>query len=127
MEFYPDNIEYGLMLLGAYSRLNRRQEALDTIDTLQSGIPNAIKVFEELRRKGHKPVGIRLDSGDLLRSQHRPLSGRPWQRCQRGIGPVALQIGMTVRGTWHYPATGLPHLALRHGNAGRQAQGQAEP
>jgi nicotinate phosphoribosyltransferase len=38
---------------------------VDTIDTLHSGIPNAIKVFEELRRKGHKPVGIRLDSGDL--------------------------------------------------------------
>jgi nicotinate phosphoribosyltransferase len=38
---------------------------VDTVDTLQSGIPNAIKVFEELRRKGHKPVGIRLDSGDL--------------------------------------------------------------
>jgi nicotinate phosphoribosyltransferase len=38
---------------------------VDTIDTLGSGIPNAIKVFEELRRKGHQPVGIRLDSGDL--------------------------------------------------------------
>lgn len=38
---------------------------VDTIDTLQSGVPNAIIVFEELRRKGHKPVGIRLDSGDL--------------------------------------------------------------
>ncbi len=38
---------------------------VDTIDTLESGIPNAIKVFENLRRKGHKPVGIRLDSGDL--------------------------------------------------------------
>ena len=38
---------------------------VDTIDTLESGIPNAIQVFEELRRKGHKPVGIRLDSGDL--------------------------------------------------------------
>jgi nicotinate phosphoribosyltransferase len=38
---------------------------VDTIDTLQSGIPNAIRVFEELRRKGHEPVGIRLDSGDL--------------------------------------------------------------
>ncbi|MFN2154272.1 MAG: nicotinate phosphoribosyltransferase [Anaerolineae bacterium] len=38
---------------------------VDTIDTLQSGIPNAIKVFEELRRKGHQPIGIRLDSGDL--------------------------------------------------------------
>ncbi|MBN1285194.1 MAG: nicotinate phosphoribosyltransferase [Anaerolineae bacterium] len=38
---------------------------VDTIDTLESGVPHAIKVFEELRRKGHKPVGIRLDSGDL--------------------------------------------------------------
>jgi nicotinate phosphoribosyltransferase len=38
---------------------------VDTVDTLQSGLPNAIKVFEELRRKGHEPVGIRLDSGDL--------------------------------------------------------------
>jgi nicotinate phosphoribosyltransferase len=38
---------------------------VDTIDTLESGIPNAIRVFEELRQKGHQPVGIRLDSGDL--------------------------------------------------------------
>jgi nicotinate phosphoribosyltransferase len=38
---------------------------VDTIDTLGSGIPNAIKVFEGLRRKGHEPIGIRLDSGDL--------------------------------------------------------------
>ena len=38
---------------------------VDTINTLESGIPNAIRVFEELRRKGHRPVGIRLDSGDL--------------------------------------------------------------
>ncbi len=38
---------------------------VDTVDTLGSGVPHAIRVFEELRRKGHKPVGIRLDSGDL--------------------------------------------------------------
>lgn len=38
---------------------------VDTIDTLESGVPNAIKVFEELKRTGHEPVGIRLDSGDL--------------------------------------------------------------
>ncbi len=38
---------------------------VDTIDTLGSGIPNAITVFDELRSKGHEPVGIRLDSGDL--------------------------------------------------------------
>ena len=38
---------------------------VDTVDTLHSGVPHAITVFEELRRKGHAPVGIRLDSGDL--------------------------------------------------------------
>jgi nicotinate phosphoribosyltransferase len=38
---------------------------VDTIDTLESGLPNAIRVFEELVRRGHDPVGIRLDSGDL--------------------------------------------------------------
>ena len=38
---------------------------VDTFDTLKSGVPNAIKVFRKLRAAGHKPVGIRLDSGDL--------------------------------------------------------------
>jgi nicotinate phosphoribosyltransferase len=38
---------------------------VDTLSTLESGVPNAIRVFEELRRHGHLPVGIRLDSGDL--------------------------------------------------------------
>ena len=38
---------------------------VDTIDTLESGIPNAITVFKELRAEGHEPIGIRLDSGDL--------------------------------------------------------------
>ncbi len=37
---------------------------VDTIDTLESGVPNAIRVFEKLRRKGHRPAGVRLDSGD---------------------------------------------------------------
>lgn len=38
---------------------------VDTYDTLRSGIPNAIKVFNEMKAKGKKPLGIRLDSGDL--------------------------------------------------------------
>ena len=38
---------------------------VDTYDVLKQGIPNAIKVFDELKEKGYKPVGIRLDSGDL--------------------------------------------------------------
>ena len=48
-ETFPDNA----LLLG------------DTYDTLRSGVPNAITVFRELKAKGHKPTGIRLDSGDL--------------------------------------------------------------
>ena len=38
---------------------------VDTYDTLKSGVPNAIRVFEQLRARGHEPLGIRLDSGDL--------------------------------------------------------------
>ncbi len=38
---------------------------VDTYGTLKSGVPNAIKVFNELREKGHEPAGIRIDSGDL--------------------------------------------------------------
>lgn len=48
-EIYPDNC---LLLV-------------DTYDTLKSGLPNAISVFKKLKASGHKPVGIRLDSGDL--------------------------------------------------------------
>lgn len=38
---------------------------VDTYDTLKSGVPNAIRVFNKLKAGGHKPLGIRLDSGDL--------------------------------------------------------------
>lgn len=38
---------------------------VDTYDTINSGIPNAITVFKELRANGFEPIGIRLDSGDL--------------------------------------------------------------
>ncbi len=40
---------------------------VDTYDTLRSGVPNAIKVFNELKAEGKMPkkYGIRLDSGDL--------------------------------------------------------------
>ena len=40
---------------------------VDTYDTLNSGVPNAIKVFKELQEQGKMPkkYGIRLDSGDL--------------------------------------------------------------
>jgi nicotinate phosphoribosyltransferase len=38
---------------------------VDTYDTLQSGVPNAIKVGLEMAEKGHRLQAIRLDSGDL--------------------------------------------------------------
>lgn len=40
---------------------------VDTYDTLRSGVPNAIRVFDEMRAAGVelKNYGIRLDSGDL--------------------------------------------------------------
>ncbi len=39
---------------------------IDTYDTMKSGLPNAIKVFDEvLKPQGIRPIAVRLDSGDL--------------------------------------------------------------
>lgn len=38
---------------------------VDTYDTLKIGLPNAITTAKEIERRGHRLVGIRLDSGDL--------------------------------------------------------------
>lgn len=40
---------------------------VDTYDTLKSGVPNAIRIFDEMKAKNVTPrnLGIRLDSGDL--------------------------------------------------------------
>lgn len=40
---------------------------VDTYDVLNSGVPNAIRVFREMKAAGHemKGYGIRIDSGDL--------------------------------------------------------------
>ena len=49
-EIYPDNA----VLL------------IDTYNVLKSGLPNAIKAFDEiLKPKGIRPKGIRIDSGDI--------------------------------------------------------------
>ena len=39
---------------------------VDTYNVLKSGVPNAIRVFnEELLPRGYRPAGIRIDSGDI--------------------------------------------------------------
>ncbi len=39
---------------------------LDTYDTLRSGVPNAIRAFNDvLLPMGKRPVGVRIDSGDI--------------------------------------------------------------
>lgn len=48
-ECYPDNCVF----------------LVDTYNVVKSGVPNAIKVFEELDKKGYRPGGIRIDSGDI--------------------------------------------------------------
>ncbi len=53
----------------AYAKLfpNKCILLVDTYDTLESGVPNAIKVFNEMKEAGINMTsyGIRLDSGDL--------------------------------------------------------------
>ena len=62
---FPDE----LTAFRAYARLYPTACILlvDTYDTLKSGIPNAIKVFQEMKEAGIPLTfyGIRLDSGDL--------------------------------------------------------------
>ena len=39
---------------------------VDTYNVLKSGIPNAIRVFDEVVvKKGFRPNGVRIDSGDI--------------------------------------------------------------
>ncbi len=50
-----------------YAEINPDETLLlvDTYNTLQSGLPNAITVGHELEARGHRMLGIRMDSGDL--------------------------------------------------------------
>lgn len=51
-----------------YTDLYGNQSVLlvDTYDTLNSGMPNAIKIAKEMKEKGQQLLGVRIDSGDLL-------------------------------------------------------------
>lgn len=65
IESYPT--EYDAFLSYAKVYPNNCILLVDTIDTLKSGVPNAIKVFEYMRENGMNTnnIGIRIDSGDL--------------------------------------------------------------
>ena len=58
---------------------------VDTYNTLRSGIPNAIRVFNEvLKPRGLTKCGIRLDSGDmtyLTRKARKMLDEAGWTEC----------------------------------------------
>ena len=59
---------------------------VDTYNVLKSGVPNAIKVFNEvLVPKGCRPKGIRIDSGDityLSRKARKMLDDAGFEDCQ---------------------------------------------
>ena len=59
---------------------------VDTYNTLKSGVPNAIRAFNEvLKPKGIRKCGIRLDSGDmayLTRKARKMLDDAGWTECQ---------------------------------------------
>ncbi|WP_456405503.1 nicotinate phosphoribosyltransferase [Caldithrix abyssi] len=64
---FVQSFEDELSAFREYARFNPDSCVLlvDTYDTLKSGLPNAVKVARELEAKGHRLVGIRIDSGDL--------------------------------------------------------------
>lgn len=62
---------------------------VDTYNTLKSGVPNAIRVFDEvLKPLGITKCGIRLDSGDmtyLSRKARQMLDEAGWTECQISV------------------------------------------
>ncbi len=72
-EIYPDNATL----------------LVDTYNTLKSGVPNAIRVFNEvLKPKGITKCGIRLDSGDmayLTQKTRKMLDDAGWTECKISI------------------------------------------
>ena len=62
---------------------------VDTYNTLKSGVPNAIRVFNEvLKPKGITKCGIRLDSGDmayLTQKARKMLDDAGWTECRISV------------------------------------------
>jgi len=72
-EIYPENATF----------------LVDTYNTLKSGVPNAIRVFNEvLKPKGITKCGIRLDSGDmayLTQKARKMLDDAGWTGCKISV------------------------------------------
>ena len=62
---------------------------VDTFNTLKSGVPNAIRAFNEvLRPLGIEKCGIRLDSGDmayLSQKARKMLNDAGWTKCEISV------------------------------------------
>ena len=71
---------------------------VDTIDVLDSGVPNAITVFTELATEGHRPGGIRIDSGDLAHLTVR--SAVLLERAGLGDVPIVLSSDLDEVVIW---------------------------
>jgi len=75
----------------AYCELypNNATLLVDTYNTLKSGVPNAIRVFNEvLKPKGIRKCGIRLDSGDmayLSQKARKMLDDAGWTECEISV------------------------------------------
>lgn len=64
IQMFPDELEAFRIYARTYP--DNCTLLVDTYNTLKSGVPNAIKVFnEEIVPRGFRPKGIRIDSGDI--------------------------------------------------------------
>ena len=87
VQMFPSELE----AFKAYCRLYPTNATLlvDTYNTLHSGIPNAIRTFDEiLKPMGITKCGIRLDSGDLAyltQKARKMLDDAGWTECKISV------------------------------------------
>ena len=83
VQMFPS--EYGAFLSYCRTYPNAATLLVDTYDTLRSGVPNAIRAFNEvLKPLGITKCGIRLDSGDmayLTKKARKMLDEAGWTEC----------------------------------------------
>ena len=69
---------------------------VDTYSVTKSGIPNAIKVFNEvLAPRGIRPLGVRIDSGDIAYLSKRSRRMR-WYTCAGGAAGLPVNSWQTT-------------------------------